>query len=53
LTGVPADSKTFREFEKAARRRAGLPELGIPRAMGDVAELVALYALNEELHSRR
>jgi hypothetical protein len=52
LTGVPADSKTFREFEKAARRRAGLPDLGIPRAM-DVAELDALYALNEELHSRR
>jgi hypothetical protein len=52
LTGVPADCKTFREFEKAARRRAGLPELGIPRPI-DVAEPDALYALNEELHSRR
>ena len=43
-----ANSKTFRAFERLARRSAGLPELGIPRSI-DVDELEHLNALREEL----
>jgi hypothetical protein len=48
----PADSRAFRAFERLARRRAGLPELGIPRSM-DVDALEHLYALREELDDSR
>ena len=41
-----ADSKTFRQFERDARRRAGLPALGIPRSM-DIEQLDLLVALQE------
>jgi transcriptional regulator with XRE-family HTH domain len=47
-----ANSPQFRAFERAARHRAGLPELGIPRSM-DIDELEQLKAVREELDSRR